>query len=89
MTPFFQETAEIATEAVPLVNEESESLIELIKSGGPAGVVIICVLTLLLLFALYIYFERFMKIKASSKIDSSFMLQIKDHISQGLSLIHI
>lgn len=83
MSLLFQETAEMTAEAVPLVNEESESLLELIKSGGPAGMIIVGVLTLLLLFALYIYFERLMKIKASSKIDSNFMLQIKDHISNG------
>lgn len=83
MNLFIQETADITTESVTLVHEESESLIELIKSGGPAGMIIVSVLTLLLLFALYIYFERLMKIKASSKIDSNFMLQIKDHISNG------
>lgn len=83
MSLLFQETAEITTEAVPLVNEESESLLSLITAGGPSGTVIIGVLILLLFFALYIYFERLMKIRASSKIDSNFMLQIKDHISNG------
>ena len=33
--------------------------------------------------AIYIYFERFFAIKAASKIDSNFMNQIKDHVSNG------
>ena len=59
------------------------SIIELIGSGGTAGMVIIGILFVLLFVALYIYFERLFAIKAASKIDSNFMNQIKDHISNG------
>ena len=45
--------------------------------------VIIAVLFVLLVFAIYIYFERLFAIKAASKIDSNFMNQIKDHVSNG------
>lgn len=70
-----------------LDNEESVektlSIIELIGSGGTAGMVIIGILFILLVVAIYIYFERLFTIKAASKIDSNFMNQIKDHVSHG------
>ena len=63
--------------------EKSLSIIELISSGGLAGQLIIGVLFLMLILAIYIYFERLFAIKAASKIDSNFMNQIKDHVSNG------
>ena len=73
--------------AQALENEESLektlSIIELIGSGGTAGMVIIGILFILLIVAIYIYFERLFTIKAASKVDSNFMNQIKDHVSQG------
>lgn len=63
--------------------EKTLSIIELIGSGGTAGMVIIGVLFVLLVVATYIYFERLFAIKAASKIDSNFMNQIKDHVSNG------
>jgi len=63
--------------------EKTLSIIELITSGGTAGMVIICVLFVLLIVATYIYFERLFAIKAASKIDANFMNQIKDHVTNG------
>lgn len=63
--------------------EKTLSIIELISSGGTAGMVIIAILFVLLVMATYIYFERLFAIKAASKIDSNFMNQIKDHVSHG------
>ena len=63
--------------------EKTLSIVELIKSGGTAGQVIILVLFVLLIVASYIYFERIFAIKAASKIDTNFMNQIKDHVSSG------
>lgn len=63
--------------------EKTLSIIELISSGGTAGQVIIALLFVMLVFAIYIYFERLFAIKAASKIDSNFMNQIKDHVSNG------
>lgn len=74
-------------EGTELITEESVektlSIIELIKSGGLAGQIIIFVLFVLLIVASYIYFERLFAIKAASKVDSNFMNQIKDHVSNG------
>ena len=63
--------------------EKTLSIVELIKSGGLAGQLIIALLTALLVVALYIYFERLFTIKAASKVDPNFMNQIKDHVVNG------
>lgn len=76
-----QEGAELLTDVEPV--EKSLSIIELISSGGLAGQIIIAVLFLMLVLAIYIYFERLFAIKAASKVDSNFMNQIKDHVSHG------
>ena len=63
--------------------EKTLSIVELIKSGGLAGQLIIALLTALLVVALYIYFERLFTIKAASKVDPNFMNQIKDYVVNG------
>ena len=67
----------------PIVEEVSISLLELVTSGGIGGTLIIGILFVMLLVALYIYFERLFAIKASSKIDPNFMHQIKDNVLAG------
>ena len=76
-----QEGAEVLTDQESV--EKTLSIIELISSGGSAGIFIILVLFVLLVGAIYIYFERILAIKAASKIDANFMNQIKDHVSHG------
>lgn len=76
-----QNEADLITDAEPV--EKTLSIIELISSGGLAGQVIICILFVMLVFAIYIYFERLFAIKAASQIDANFMNQIKDHVSHG------
>ena len=76
-----QEGAEVITDGESV--EKTLSIIELISSGGFAGQVIIAVLFLLLVGAIYIYFERIFAIKAASQVDANFMNQIKDHVSNG------
>ena len=51
--------------------------------SGTGGMFIIGLLFVLLVVALYIYFERFLAIKAASKVDENFMNQIKDFVSEG------
>lgn len=63
--------------------EKTLSIIELIKSGGLAGQIIISLLFILLLVTLFIYFERLLTIKAASKVDPNFMNEIRDHVSHG------
>lgn len=78
---FIQEGTEVLTEGESV--EKTLSIIELISSGGTAGKIIIGILFLLLIVAIYIYFERLLAIKAASKVDANFMNQIKDHVSNG------
>jgi biopolymer transport protein ExbB len=76
-----QETQEILEDA--LTEEKTLSIYNLIMDGGIGGQIIIAVLLVMLVAALYIYFERIFAINAVSKTDDSFMNQIKDHISNG------
>ena len=76
-----QEATDVVTDGEQV--EKTLSIIELITSGGTSGMVIILILFLLLIVATYIYFERIFAIKAASKVDSNFMNQIKDHVSNG------
>ncbi|WP_375238741.1 MotA/TolQ/ExbB proton channel family protein [Aurantibacter sp.] len=63
--------------------EKTLSVIELIFSSGLAGQLIIALLFLLLIMAVYIYFERIFALKEASKVDSNFMNQIKDYVTNG------
>jgi len=63
--------------------EKTLSIYNLIMDGGLGGQIIIAILTVLLVVALYIYFERFLAIKAASKTDKNFMNQIRDNVSSG------
>ncbi len=76
-----QEGTEVLTDVESV--KKTLSIIELISSGGSAGQVIIAVLFILLVGAIYIYFERIFAIKAASQVDANFMNQIKDHVSNG------
>lgn len=76
-----QDTAEVLPDDQPV--KKTLSIIELISSGGTAGIIIMILLFVLLIVAIYIYFERLFAIKAASKIDANFMNQIKDHVSNG------
>ena len=76
-----QEGVDLLTDGEQI--EKTLSIIELIGSGGLAGQIIIAILFLLLIVAIYIYFERLFAIKEASKVDANFMNQIKDHVTHG------
>jgi len=81
MNSFFQDNLQEITE--PISTEKTLSIYDLIVSGGLGGQIIIGVLFILLVVALYIYFERFFAIKAASKEDKNFMNEIKEAILKG------
>lgn len=85
MLNFFQqdELTDAAQAAEPVVEEKTLSLFDLMFSGGLGGQIIIIILFVLLFAAVYIYFERLFAIKAASKVDKNFMLQIKDSVLNG------
>ncbi len=78
----FQDAAQDAAEGA-LTEEKTLSIVELIMNGGVGGQVIIGLLFLLLLVAVYIYFERILAVKAASKVDANFMNEIRDHVTNG------
>ena len=84
LSTFLQDTAQ---DAEALANGESTektlSIIELITTGGTAGIVIIGLLFILFVAAIYIYFERILAIKEATKVDANFMNQIKDYVTDG------
>ncbi len=80
---FFQDLSQDPEMGEVLSEEKTLSIIDLIFDGGAGSIIIISVLFIMLFVALYIYFERIFAIKAASKIDSNFMNQIRDHITNG------
>ncbi len=62
---------------------ESQSLFDIISSGGPLGIAIVLILLLLSVMALYIFIERYLTIKRAGKIDESFMNNIRASVVSG------
>ncbi len=85
MLLLIQQGADVAQDVLDenLSEEKTLSIYNLIMDGGIGGQIIIALLFVLLLVALYIYFERYFAIKAASKTDKNFMNQIKDNILNG------
>lgn len=69
--------------AEDVATEKEITLMSVIFSGGPVGATIMTVIFLMLFFAIYLYFERLMAIRAASKMDQTFMTQIKMYLQQG------
>lgn len=55
----------------------------IVEEGGMGGKIIMSILFVLLIVAIFIYFERLFAIKSASKVDKNFMNQIKDNVSKG------
>lgn len=64
-------------------NEKTLSVINLIMESGTAGKIIMAMLFVLMILAIFLYFERLFAIKAASKVDKNFMNQIKDNVLRG------
>lgn len=69
----------LAANASGAGEEETLSLLELASKGGP----IMIPIALSSILAVYIIVERYFAIKKSSKTDSNFMNNIRDHIHTG------
>ena len=74
--------SQVAAEAQP--TEQTLSMWSLLTSGGIGGQLIMLVLFIQLFFALFLYFERLMAINKASKIDASFMNNMKMNINLTL-----
>ncbi len=80
---FLQDGAQEVADLEPVVEEKTLSVLELVMNGGLAAQIIIGLLFILLFVAVYIYFERLFAIKAATALDSNFMHQIKDNVTNG------
>ena len=72
-------TAAITPIAEPVIQTETLTLFELLKSGGP----LMYPLYVLSVAAIYILIERIFALRKAAKVDDNFMRQIKDFISNG------
>ena len=62
------------------VKEVEVNILQLLMEGGWY---IMLPLALMSIFAMYVYFERYMAIRRAEKISPDFMQRLKDYISQG------
>ena len=62
--------------ATQLATAQKESLIDILAKGG----VLMIPLGILLVIAIFVFFERYLAIKKASKLDDNFMSIIRDHI---------
>jgi biopolymer transport protein ExbB len=63
--------------------EKTMTILELMTSGGIGGILIMVFLSILSVFAVYIFFERFGAIRSANKVDPNFMNNIKDMVLDG------
>ena len=75
--------ASLQETTMPLQEEKTLSLIELVQNGGLGGQLIIGLLFVLLLIVVYIYFERWFAIRAASRYNANFMPQIRTYVISG------
>jgi biopolymer transport protein ExbB len=59
--------------------QQKESLWDILIKGGP----LMIPLAILLVIAVFVFFERYMAIRKASKLDDNFMSIIRDHIVTG------
>ena len=76
-TLFLQAADPVAT------TTESQSVIDLLLSGGVIGIVIVLIQFVQSIIALYIFIERYLSIKRSGEIDEHFMNNIRANVSAG------
>lgn len=74
----FQE-AQVAEDVVA----ESQSIIDIIASGGLIGIIIVSILLLLSIAALYIFIERWLTIQQAGRLDQNFINNIRASVASG------
>jgi biopolymer transport protein ExbB len=65
--------------AAQLAAAQKENLFDILTKGG----VLMVPLGLLLVIAIFVFFERYIAIKKASKLDENFMSIIRDHVING------
>lgn len=69
--------------SLPETTTDSTRLIDIVSGVGPVGIIVLAVIFVLSVIAVYIFFERYFKIKKASSIDPQFMDNIKDYVVNG------
>lgn len=72
-----QDTTSVETKQI------SESILDIVIQSGPIGVIIMGITVILSIISLYIFIERYLTIKRASKIDESFMQNIRTNVQAG------
>lgn len=62
---------------------ENFSLFKIVAEGGILGIIIVTVLFILLAFAVYIFVERYLTIRAAAQVDENFMYNIRNNVQRG------
>jgi biopolymer transport protein ExbB len=78
-----QKKSLVSKQVADEATEKTLSIYKLIMEGGIGGQIIMAILFILLVVALFIYFERLFAIKAAAKVDKTFMNQIREYILKG------
>src|ERR1044071_625747 len=73
------ELLQVVDTTASVVSQGPDNVLELLVKGGW----IMIPLGLMLLVAIYVFFERYIAIKQASRIDANFMNIIRDHIVSG------
>ncbi|MBT8189318.1 MAG: MotA/TolQ/ExbB proton channel family protein [Bacteroidia bacterium] len=64
-------------------NQIQQNILDIITKGGPLGIAINVILLVLSFLAAYIFFERYFTIKRATKVDDSFMNNIRAAVTSG------
>jgi len=68
---------------VAMKGEGSQSLWNIISSGGILSIIIVLAILIMSFIAAYIFFERFATIKRATKVDENFMNNIRMNVQTG------
>jgi len=78
---FFLFQASSATDETSV--QQSQSIVDIIVSGGIMGIIIVSILLVLSFLALYIFIERWLTIERAGKIDENFINNIRVSVASG------
>ncbi|NNC96189.1 MAG: MotA/TolQ/ExbB proton channel family protein [Chitinophagales bacterium] len=67
----------------PIVKGEKTTFMEIIGDMGTIGIIVMVIIFLLSLIAVFIFFERYFRIKKAASIDPKFMNNIRDYVAHG------
>lgn len=65
------------------VQVQSQSLMDIIINSGPLGIAIVAIQIVLGVIALYIFIERYLTVGRASRVDESFIHNIRANVSSG------